>query len=259
MISIIVPTYNAERYLRQAVESILEQDYLDVELIVVDGKSTDSTVNILREYGKEIRWISEKDKGEPDAINKGMAMAKGELIGFLNADDIYLPNALSTVVEHFKDYPNSMWAYGKCKIIDEDGEEARGLVTKIKELFQPHYSYSRLLIGDFIAQPAAFWRRELVNEIGNFDIRETLAFEYDFWLRAGKLYRPGFINEYLASWRAHSESLTVNNIYKDMKDAYRISKGYSLARPLINLAQLGVYLATTSGYFAMNTLARTRR
>jgi len=256
MISIVMPTYNAEKYLKEAIDSILRQDYTDVEIVVVDGKSTDDTVEILKGYNSKIRWTSEKDRGEPDAINKGMAMARGDIITYLDGDDTYLPDALLAVSKHFESNPESIWAYGKCKIINGAGEETREVITKIKELFQKHYSFNSLLIGDFIAQPAAFWRKELVGEIGNFDIRETLAFEYDFWLRAGKAYTPSFIDKYLAAWRFHSGSLTVNDIYTDMKDAYRISKTHASSKPLINLAQLGVYLACISGYFAMNTVAR---
>lgn len=256
-LSIIIPSYNTGKFIRQAIDSVLNQAYPYMECIVIDGGSTDDTIDILRSYGERITWLSEKDKGEPDAVNKGMAMATGDVVAYLDADDVYLPHSFAKAMAVFNKYPDVMWLYGKGNIVDEQGDECRGFITRFKEFFQKRYSYNKLLCVDFIVQPTVFWRRELIDEIGCFPIDEKLAFEYDFWLRAAAKYRPAYIDSYLASWRAHGNSETANAIYQDMKDALRLSRKYSKGRPLINLMQLAVYLMAVTGYFVLGLLKRS--
>ncbi len=256
-LSIIIPSFNTGKFIRQAIDSVLDQAYPYVECIVIDGGSTDGTIDILKSYGERITWISGKDNGEPDAVNIGMGMASGEVLAYLDADDIYLPNSFAKVMAVFERYPDVMWLYGKGNIINEESEQCRGFITKFKEFFQKRYSYSKLLCVDFIVQPTVFWRRELSDEIGQLPIDEKLAFEYDFWLRVGAKYHPAYIDSYLASWRAHGNSETANAIYQDMKDALRLSRKYSKGRPLINLMQLAVYLMAISGYFVLGVLRRS--
>ena len=256
-LSIIVPSYNSSRFIRETLDSILnDQDSVPIELIVVDGGSTDNTLDILRSYGNKLRWISERDNGEPDAINKGMAMATGDVLAYIDADDVYYPYALKKVAKYFNEHPEAMWLYGKGRIIDIDGRYCRSLITKFKEVWQPHYSYDNLRIVDFIVQPTAFWRGELVKEIGGFPVKEHLAFEYDFWLRAGRKYKPAFLNEYLACWRSHPASVTAKDIYANMADALRLSGKYTGWRLDLRLAELGIYLLAIGGYFVIGLLNR---
>lgn len=254
-ISIIIPSYNTAKYIRQAIDSVLDQGYPEIEIMVVDGMSTDGTLEILKSYGDKISWVYEKDKGEADAVNKGMELCTGEVIAYLDADDVYMPNVFDIVAAMFALNTSLMWLYGKGKIIDEQGNECRSFLTRFKEIFQKRYSYNALLCVDFICQPTAFWRRSLVDEIGGFPINEKLAFEYDFWLRAGKKYKPQFINWYIAGWRAHPQSETARDIYKDMHDALRISGKYTTSK-VIRLIQYVAYLGAVSMYFVVGVLKR---
>lgn len=249
-LSIIIPSYNTAKYIRQAIDSVLSQK-CNVECIIIDGGSTDGTLDILKSYGDRIKWLSEKDKGETDAINKGLRMATGEVVGWLDADDVYLPGALRTVARYFDMNPNRMWLYGKCRIIDAEGKETSRIITRFKEIFQPRYSYNKLLVLDFIAQPATFWRRELLEELGYLDESENLVMDYEYWLRIGAKYQPMFINQYLACWRSHGESQTSKALVQNMKDALRVSRRYAPNRRVINTLQWFVCYFVIVAYFVM--------
>jgi len=249
-ISVIIPSYNTGKYIRQAISSVIMQPCA-VECIVIDGGSTDNTLDILKSYGDRIKWVSEPDNGETSAINKGLRIATGEVVAWLDADDIYLSGALHYVRSHFNLRQDSKWAYGKCLIIDKDGKETSHVITKFKEIFQPRYSYDKLLVLDFIAQPSTFWRRELLNELGYLDETENLVMDYEYWLRIGAKYQPTFINHYLACWRSHSESATSKELAQDMKDALRVSRQYAPSRRVINALQWLVCYFVIGTYFIL--------
>ncbi len=260
-ISIIIPSYNTDKYIRQAINSVLFQEG-DVECIVIDGGSTDGTLDILKSYGEKITWISEPDNGEASAINKGLAMATGDVVGWLDADDVYLPGALEVVASCFQlgdtfidvnqtKVSNIKWLYGKCKIIDADGREKSKIITRFKEFWQKRYTYNRLLVVNFIAQPSTFWRRELLGELGFIDEHENLVMDYEYWLRIGAKYKPMFINRYLACWRSHGESQTSMALVQDMKDDKRVSRHYSSGRWVINTLKYLTCYFVIAAYFIM--------
>lgn len=250
-ISVIIPSFNTGKYIRSAIDSIIYQ--YGSEVIVVDGGSTDNTLDILKSYGDRVKWISEKDNGEPDAINKGMRIATGDIIGYLDADDKYELGCFDEIIEQFA-YSKYMWMYGKCKVINEDDKETRQLVTRFKEIFQPFYSYQTLLMFDYIAQPTVFWRKEVLQTVGLMNTSERLAFDYDYWLRLGRKYKPLFINEYLASWRSHKKSETAKALAKDMKDGLNLSLKYSPDKIWLRPFQYGIYGLALLGYKAMGAL-----
>ena len=251
-ISIIIPSYNAAKYIRQAIDSVLSQK-CDVECIVIDGGSTDGTLDILKSYGDRITWLSEPDKGETHAINKGLRIATGEVVGWLDADDVYLPGALEFIGNpyEFNVFSIYAWLYGKCKIIDAEGKETSRIITRFKEIFQKRYGYNKLLVLDFIAQPATFWRRELLDELGYLDERENLVMDYEYWLRIGAKYKPMFINQYLACWRSHGESSTSKALVQEMKDALRVARRYAPNRRAINALQWLVCYFVIVAYFVL--------
>ncbi len=228
-ISIIIPCRNAADFIEETIQSIFNQDYPNLECIVMDGVSTDGTLDILKKYEGKIIWKSENDRGQSDAINKGLQLASGDIVTFINADDVYEKDCFEKIAIFFKKNPETKWIYGKCKIIDENGLEMRKLITWYKNYWQKRYSYSRLLMMDFIAQPAAFWRKELTDEIGLFDVNAHLAMEYDYWLRAGAKYDPKFIDEYLARFRLHSQSKSSTRFSEAARDALDIAKRYATA------------------------------
>jgi len=216
-ISIVIPSFNQRKFIERTIESLLEQKYKDLEIIVVDGGSTDGTVEILKKYGGKIKWISEKDNGQTEAINKGMRMAKGEIMTYLNSDDTYEIGTLNIVAKYFEDNPRAMIVYGKGRHIDENdryindypSENVDGNVLKIK---CP------------ICQPTVFWRRELWEEIGDFDEKLDFAMDYQYWLRVAEKYDFDFIDEYLANTRLHSDTKTLSQQEKVAEEIIKVHK-----------------------------------
>ncbi len=226
-ISVITPSFNQAGYIERTICSVLGQNYPNLEYIVVDGGSTDGTLEILKKYGSRLTWISEKDSGQSEAINKGMRMATGDILAFLNSDDIYEPGALTAVASRFKADPSIMWLTGRCRIIDEDDREIRSVITSYKNLLLDHYLYELLLTANPISQPATFWRKEVLDEIGLFDPGETLVMDYDYWLRIGQRYQPAIINKNLAAFRIHPQSKTSLGRYKMIQHECAVSRKYS--------------------------------
>jgi glycosyltransferase involved in cell wall biosynthesis len=148
-ISIITPSYNQAEFIERTIQSIFSQNYPDIEYIVMDGGSTDGTVKILKKYSDQIIWKSEKDNGQSDAINKGLKIATGEIVAYLNSDDTYEPGTLKKVADFFQKNPEKKWVYGKCKIINKKDQEIRKWITAYKNLLLKNYSYSKLLSENF--------------------------------------------------------------------------------------------------------------
>lgn len=224
MISIIIPSYNMGKFIQRTLNSIFSQNFHDYEVIVVDGYSTDNTSDTLNTYKDKIRRILLEPTGQVDAINAGMLVAKGDILTYLNADDIYESNCLATVNKAFQN--GAKWVYGKSKIIDSNDQYTRGFVTKFKEIWQPMYSYRVLTWFDYIAQPGTFWRKEMFQEAGLFNRQYKYAFDYDYWLRLGKLHKPLFIDSYLACWRFHAQALSVREYKEEIQQAYSIGMQY---------------------------------
>jgi len=251
-ISIITPSYNQAEFIERTIESVLSQDYPNFEYIVMDGGSTDGTVEILKKYGKKIIWRSEKDKGQGDAINKGLRLAKGEILTYLNSDDTYEPDTLKAVGEFFLKNPDKMWVFGKCRIVDEDDEEIRRFVTLYKNFWLVRYNYKSLLVLDYISQPAVFWRKEAYEKIGEFNIKEFWELDYDYWLRLGRQYEPGFINKYLANFRVHKKAKTSQDIGHFLEEV-EVAKRYTNNPILIGLHYLN-FLSIVLGYTILSKL-----
>jgi len=225
-VSVITPSFNQARFIERTIRSVLQQDHPDLEYIVLDGGSTDGTIEILDAYSDRITWVSEKDQGQSHAINKGLAIATGEIVAYLNSDDTYEPGALSRVAGFFHRNPESKWAYGKCRIIDEQDHEIRKAITLYKNLLSRSYSYRKLLSENFICQPATFWKRELLPEIGFLNEAESLCMDYEFWLRIGQKYPAGVIDGYLACFRYYPDSKSWRGIEKQFQDELRLARRY---------------------------------
>jgi glycosyltransferase involved in cell wall biosynthesis len=204
--TIITPSYNQGQYIEQTIKSVLAQNYPDLEYWVIDGGSTDGTLDILSKYDDRIAWTSERDRGQTHAINKGIECSTGEVVAYLNSDDVYEPGALTTAGQFFARHPEAAWVTGKCRIIDQNGQEVRKAITFYKNLWLRLGSYTLLLILDYISQPATFWRREVVERVGAFDEALYYTMDYDYSLRVGRDCRLHVIDEYLASFRVHAHS-----------------------------------------------------
>jgi glycosyltransferase involved in cell wall biosynthesis len=228
--TIVTPCLNGAATLEQALDSVRDQDYAgEVEHVVVDGGSTDGTLEILarRQAADEagpaagaarLRYLSEADRGLSDAVNKGIRMARGEVIGWLNADDVYLPGALARVGEALAARPGSLWATGPCLIVGADGEEIRGAVTRYKNLFLRRYSYGLHLVQNFVSCPSTFVRRAGFDRIGLLDERFKYSMDYDLWLRLGRLQAPLVLDEPLAAFRMAEGSLSMTGFERQFAE-----------------------------------------
>lgn len=210
-ISIITPVLNGQPFIRQTVESVLgQQGDFTLEYIVRDGGSTDGTLAILKEYRARLTLVSERDGSPQAAINAGMAQAGGEILAWLNADDVYEPGALQQVADAMRRRPDRQWCYGRCRIMDADGREIRRPITWYKNLLGWDYSRHLLLCENYISQPAAFWRRELWQRVGGLSPAYKAAFDYDLWLRMAACSRAVPLRRCLARFRRHPGSISEN-------------------------------------------------
>jgi glycosyltransferase involved in cell wall biosynthesis len=241
-ISIITPSLNQGEFIEQTIQSVLNQEYPDLEYIIIDGGSTDSTLDILRGFDNRIIWISEPDRGQSHAINKGLRMASGQVLAFLNSDDIYLPGALLNVGRHFLKNPGSAWLTGKCRNIDHNGFEIRRAITHYKNFWLCIRSYRVLLIMDYISQPSTFWHRRILEKVGFFDEGLQFAMDYDYWLRIGQHFRLDYLNSYLACFRIHPLSKAGSSANNQFDALYAIAKSHSSSKILVDLHAIHNYL-----------------
>lgn len=205
-ISVVTPSYNQAAFVRQTVESVLSQQYLNVEYIVMDGLSTDGSVAILTEYANRLTLVTERDNSQTDAINKGLRRATGEVVCWLNSDDYFLPGALHTVGRFFADNPNVLWLTGDCLIVDERGQPIQQPVRQYKRLLRHLPSSFYLGLTNAICQPATFWRRSVHERLGYLDEALDYTMDYDWWLRLRQLQPPARLPQTLAAFRIHGTS-----------------------------------------------------
>jgi glycosyltransferase involved in cell wall biosynthesis len=215
-ISIITPSFNQGDFIEQTILSVLSQDYPNLEYTVMDGGSSDTTLNILKKYSGKVIWTSEPDQGQTHAINKGLRRATGSIVGYLNADDLLLPGTLKKVMDAFINQPQTWWVTGKCRIVDEENNEIRRPITVYKNTLLGLHTFSLLLMTNYISQPATFWRREALETAGYLDENLRYVMDYEYWLRLYSKYPPVFIPEYLAAFKIHRSSKTTSTGHKDI-------------------------------------------
>lgn len=205
-ISIVTPSYNQAEFLERTIRSVLDQDYPALEYRVLDGASTDGSVDIIRRYEDRLAsWVSEKDEGQADAIARGFAQSTGEIQAWLNSDDAYLPGTLHAVGEYFAAHPEVDFMYGDLLFIDPAD---RPLVVDVL----PRYEWEDLRRVCMIPQPASFWRRRAAERVGGIDPRYQFTMDYDFFLRFGEASRRGEVGRIvhlprlLAGFRWHPQA-----------------------------------------------------
>lgn len=211
--SVITPNYNGAEYLEDAMLSVIEQRKTGVSLeyIVVDGNSTDGSIDIINRYEKQIDLlIREDDTGPANAINKGFARANGDVVSWLNADDIYYPDTLSRVAKALKQTQSASFCFGRCPIINDKGEEIRQGITRFKEMFFPVSSRFVFQSINYVSQPSLFFRRRILDESETY-LREDMvaAWDYELFLRLWH-YGPGVLvgGGPLAAFRWHAGSIS---------------------------------------------------
>ncbi len=226
LISIIIPSYNQGQFIKETIDSILTQSYKHVEVIVMDGGSSDSTIAILKSYGEQIFWVSEKDRGQTHAINKGIALAKGEIITYLNSDDYLLSQSLQIVVDAFKSNHNQLWITGNYLIVDENGKQIQSLIANYKKLLRKFLSFNLLSVLNPIIQPGTFMRKELISEVGQFNESLRYTMDYDYWLRAIRIKKPMVLIEKLSAFRIHGSSKGGSQYKKQFEEELNVAKYY---------------------------------
>ena len=205
LVSIITPSYNQASFLEATIHSVLEQDYPNLEYIIVDGGSTDGSVDIIRRYADRLAgWVSEKDHGQTDAINKGFARARGDILAWLNSDDTYEPGAVREAVEFLCSHPEVGLVYGEANYIDQAGRV-------IGRFPAAQTDYKRLRRGYVhIPQQSAFWRASLWRQVGPLDPAFYFAMDYDLWVRLARLAMIQFLpGKIWANFRLHTSGKSV--------------------------------------------------
>lgn len=220
-ISIVTPSYNQGKYIEETIKSVLNQNYKNFEHIIFDNKSTDNTLDILKKYNHLI-WRSERDSGQTNAINKGLAKASGDILCYLNSDDALAPSALEFTAKYFKNNEDVDLVYGNCILIDS---ESRVIKTRKSEEF----NLSRLLyLGySYIQQPSTFFRKSVLENVGYFDESLKYVMDYDYWIRVARKDKTlKYVDKDLSMMRIHREAKTFAGNKEMFLEAFNVSRKY---------------------------------
>jgi glycosyltransferase involved in cell wall biosynthesis len=218
LVSIVTPSRNQGRLIARTIDSVLAQTYPNIEYRVVDGGSTDGTLDVLRSYGTKFEWHSEPDRGQAHAINKGFVRSRGEILTYLNSDDVLLPDAVATVVDLFSHNPDVSMYYGEAHYIDAEDRITGPYATA-------EYSFERLMHDCCVCQPAAFWTAKIAQKVGPFDESLDCVMDYDYWLRidrAGGLIRH--VPTVFANSRLHPANKTLSQRRKIYREIFAVCK-----------------------------------
>lgn len=222
-VSIITPSFNQGHFIEASIQSVLAQDYPNIEYILVDGGSKDESVEIIQKYQDRVAWwVSETDKGHADALNKGFSHASGEILAWLNSDDIYFPGAVSEAVAFLREHPQTGMVYADADLIDESGQTIGKFASK-------QVDYRRLLRGSVhIPQATTFFRADLWRQVGPLSLTLFFSFDYDLWVRLAKVSQLSYVPRRWANFRMHELGKSVKNddrCYPDMLLVYEREVG----------------------------------
>ncbi len=216
LVSIITPSYNQAAFLEQTIQSVLAQDYPNIEYLVVDGASTDNSLEVIQRYSNRIAWwISEKDSGQAEAINKGFQHAKGEIIAWLNSDDIYLPGAISQAVQHLQTRPELGLVFGDAITMDVGGRP-------LNRFSFGDWGLAELMQFRIICQPAVFMRRSVLEQAGYLDLSYHYLLDHQLWIRMALEAPIQHVSELWAAARHHQEAKNVSQSAAFGDEALRI-------------------------------------
>jgi glycosyltransferase involved in cell wall biosynthesis len=228
LVSVVTPSLNQARYLRDAIESVRWQTYSPIEHVVVDGGSSDGTLELVRGF-EGLRWISEPDRGQSHALNKGFALAEGEVLGWLNADDAYLPNAVAEGVRALADGDVAL-VYADVTRVNDDGLHPRRIRSR------PQWDlWTEVNLGCGIYSPSVFFTREALEAVGPLDESLHLTMDYDLWLRIGKRYGARHVDAVWSVQRIHDDAKTVRHYEEFWPERLAVSRrhGGRLVSPLL--------------------------
>ncbi len=217
-ISIVTPSFNHAPHIQATISSVLRQDYPNLQYLVMDGGSTDGTVDILKKYDSRLRWISRPDRGQADAINQGFAQTTGEILGWLNSDDLYAPGALAAVGDFFAAHPEAIVVYGNADFVD-----VRGDLIRRCAFVEPFNRHRLLHYSDFLVQPATFFRRGAFEKVGGLDASLNWAMDYDLWLKLAALGSFHRLPNVLAHYRWLNTSKTGAGGWERLREVGRVA------------------------------------
>ena len=219
LVSIITPSFNQVSFLEQTLLSVLEQDYPNIEYWVIDGGSSDNSLEIIKKYEPRLAgWVSEKDRGQADGVNKGFAKATGEIIGWLNSDDLYYPGAIASAVEAFRQHPDASFVFSDVESIDEHG-------NAFNLMRYGDWKLADLMTFKIIGQPGVFIRREVMEQAGYLDLNYNYLLDVQLWLRMAAIAEPQHIPDKVwAAARMHSDAKNIAHAEEFGVEAFQIAR-----------------------------------
>ncbi len=225
LISIVTPSLNQGRFLEQCIQSVLSQDYDQIELIVIDGGSTDHSLDIIHRYSDYLAyWVSEPDEGQSDAINKGFRHARGDLVAWLNADDYYLENCFKTIAQAYQQHPEASFIFGDGVRVDEQGRQK----SAYWEGQEPFFDRTALIYGlNYILQPASFINHRCLREVNYLDPNLHFGMDTDLWIRLSAVAEPIAVPAALAASREYADTKTSSGSFARIEELRRIAEKYS--------------------------------
>ncbi len=235
-ISVVTPSYNQGHFINETLDSVISQHYSDLDLIVIDGGSTDASVDTIKKYDKHISyWISEPDRGQSHAINKGFEKCSGEIVAWLNSDDLYSPNTLNRVREVFSAHPELDFIHAESVLFNDKGDLP-------SRSFNPAFYSAQLLGGLPTPQPSFFFKKELLDKVGPLNENLHYGMDYDFFLRIALAGNGRFYPEYWSKYRIHADSKTETSQLKFASDWNAVFCGlFKSAKPNQLIQQWSAY------------------
>jgi glycosyltransferase involved in cell wall biosynthesis len=226
LVSIITPSFNQSKFLEETIQSVLGQDYDRVEYLLIDGASTDNSLDIIRKYTQRLSyWVSEPDRGQAQAINKGLKQAKGDILGWLNSDDVLLPGTIRRAVETLQAHPDVDVVYGRLERMDEQG---KSVPTPILPKDRVEFNRGTMLEECTVNQAGAFWRREMMEKVGLLNESLRYVMDYEYWIRiaiAGGRFKR--LPETTARFRLTRDSKTVGQALPMAQEGMQVIQSFS--------------------------------
>ncbi len=215
-VTIITPSYNQADFLEETIQSVLSQEYPDLEYMIVDGGSKDGSVDIIRRYADRLAWwVSEKDRGQADAVNKGFARATGEIVGWVNSDDYFLPGAIHAAVAEMQAHPECGMVFGDVLSINKEG-------TPINIMRYGDWGLDDLMQFYMIGQPSVFMRRSVLEQAGYLDLEFDLLLDHHLWLKMAQIAPMRYTGQRWSAARYHAAAKNLSQTPKYGQDAYRL-------------------------------------